>query len=763
MVSGLIVGAAFAGIYNWASGVYSYNRDAWMTDIQVEQAHHYQKDNLQIQMQAMRRDEVRDLVNSDINRINSSLLVATLILSLAGEMLFEGQIPTDCPPFVLNAYMLCLGSAVFYLTLSILSGIIASNTAYRKAARLLVHYIRPRWKRHFQQLRQRQAHENTACFESKPVGDMMLPPLAGRMWRSFRRKNADKSDNLSVASPGAVPHSLSDMHKKNVERFYSFEESSPDTSRKNQPSFLRGCCKAESRSMGKFLAGEDEADSDDSEEDRQNLQRAKRKWPVQWYVKFWHDPNHEWQKYCNCMFLSVARGTTNLVEACGYLAVGTLYGGYAEAWAFWAVQMLFSVINVMVVRFLLGKFERDAADSDWRGCLLKPKRPFLLAFVVASGPLWCVIAAATSFEMLDRFLIPTCYGTHTVVNMYFVWWLDHMTDNMKPVAGEEEEEESSEDQLELGGVGVGNERGPRPRRPKEKGGLSGMMMLWLGTLVISAFWTFALVWALHGAFYGMDFRNSKAAVSMWQDGPPLLEVSATDMASPSPFWSPHALVCPRNQVFIADRYRVYELKDNKSTVVVYPCSVNGTIADISATCDTTHCWPIILVHGTPSLVVDCKSGIHSPLLQSSGEAQRIATSRNASASSGALRTLVATIRDKVISQYGWSMERDGWQPLWDIQESVGVLALDLVDNRLLIFYRGGFLQAKDIRTGGNCGRWALPSSDRIMGGGCGNKETDSMLLLAKSNEGAASQLLRAELPAMKDCSHPVPSHVRLRG
>ena len=76
----------------------------------------------------------------------------------------------------------------------------------------------------------------------------------------------------------------------------------------------------------------------------------------------------------------------------------------------------------MVVRFLLGKFERDAADSDWRDCLLKPKRPFLLAFVVASGPLWCVIAAATSFEMLDRFLIPTCYGTHTVVNMYFEPW-----------------------------------------------------------------------------------------------------------------------------------------------------------------------------------------------------------------------------------------------------------------------------------------------------------------------------------------------------
>lgn len=42
MVSfGLLVGAALAGVYNWASGVYSYNRDAWMTDIQVEQAHVY--------------------------------------------------------------------------------------------------------------------------------------------------------------------------------------------------------------------------------------------------------------------------------------------------------------------------------------------------------------------------------------------------------------------------------------------------------------------------------------------------------------------------------------------------------------------------------------------------------------------------------------------------------------------------------------------------------------------------------------------------
>ncbi|CAE7212039.1 PRCP [Symbiodinium pilosum] len=748
MVSGLILGAVIAGIYNW---VYSYNRDAWMTDIQVEQAHHYQKDNLQIQMHSMRRDEVRDLVNSDINRINSSLLVATLILSLAGEMLFEGQIPTDCPPFVLNAYMLCLGSAVFYLTLSILSGIIASNSAYHKAARLLVHYIRPRWKEHFQQLRQRQAHENTACFESKPIGSMMMPPLAGRMWRAFRQKEAGSP---AEKTPRVV-HSLSERPKK-VERYYSFEESSPGGSATKTVPSTRGRWSAETRSMG--IDEAEYADSEaDSEDELRNLERAKRKSPVQWYVMFWHDPKHEWQKCCNCMFKCVARGTTNLVEACGYLAVGTLYGGYAEAWAFWAVQVLFSVINIMVIGFLLSKFEsrtpdRDPSSGGGSGGLIHGlliHRPFVVASIVASGPLWCVIAAATSLEMLDRFLIPTCYATHTVVNMFLVWWLDHDEQN-QPVSLAEEEEDSSEDQLELG---AGSPRRRRPSRPKDMG-VTGVMagsMLAYGTMVISAFWCLALLWALHGAFYGMDFKNSKAAVEMWDTGPPLLEVSSMKMASPSPFWSPHALVCPRNQVFIADRYRVYEMSHNNSKVTVYPCPINGTIADISATCDDTVCWPIILVHGTPSMVVDCNSKISSPLLQSSGEARRIATSRHADAKrGGALQTLIATLQDKVILEYGWSIERSGWQPLWDIQETVGVLALDLVEDRLLIFYRGGFLQAKDIRTGDDCGRWALPNAQTVIGGGCGNKETNSMLVLAKLRRGGqATQLLRAELPSLK--------------
>ena len=80
----------------------------------------------------------------------------------------------------------------------------------------------------------------------------------------------------------------------------------------------------------------------------------------------------------------------------------------------------------MVIGFLLSKFEsrtpdRDPSSGGGSGGLIHGlliHRPFVVASIVASGPLWCVIAAATSLEMLDRFLIPTCYATHTVVNMF---------------------------------------------------------------------------------------------------------------------------------------------------------------------------------------------------------------------------------------------------------------------------------------------------------------------------------------------------------
>ena len=732
MVSfGLLVGAALAGVYNWASGVYSYNRDAWMTDIQVEQAHVYQEDNLQIQRQAMQREEVRDLVNADLNQINNSLLVATLILSLAGEMLFEGQIPTDCPAFVLNAYMLCLGSAVFHLSFSILFGICASSKAYRRASKLLTRFIRPQWQKHFSKMDRRKATENTATFEKRPLSRMMMPPLASRVFRGLREE--ENMQNGKRASP----------------TFTGTWSNRTDTSE----GFFSPRCPdrmlAQSRSLGSYGADESEREDSDIEKPQEGKLDTARDWHR--HLTLWKDRSQPWMKFSSCMFKCVARGTMNLLEACGYLAVGTLYSGYADAWAFWAIQILFTVINIMIVHFLLDRFEPSNIKSDWLIWLLR-RHPFVLACVVASGPLFCVIAAATSWVIFDRFLIPLCYGTHTLVNIYFV---SMFTTNDE--VQEKHHDSDSDEQKELQeGIRLEDQHwGPwaaqpmQPKTPSNNGGELPVQMLRRGTMVVNFLWSCAFLWALYGAWFGMDFKNSKAAVPTWSESPPLLEVSSETMASPSPFWKPHALVCPRNQVFVADRYHVYELRSNNTKVERYPCTVNGTIADVAAACNKETCWPVVLLQGVPPLVLDCSTGRQDPLLQTTSDAGRLATNADRE-NSGMLQTLLATMGDKMIVQYGWSVAREAWEPLWDIENTGGVLAMDLVKDRLLVFHRGGYLQAQDITSGRLCSTWEFDSTDAVIGGGCGNEDHSSILILVKKGRGTS--LMRARLPSLDQCS-----------
>ena len=350
--------------------------------------------------------------SKDINRINNSLLVATLILSLAGEMLFEGQIPTDCPAFVLNAYMLCLGSAVFYLCFAILFGIIASSQAYKRASTMLTSTIRPQWQDHFTRMKKRQATENTATFESHPISSIMMPPLASRIFRSWRRvpndeaserERAERAERHGWTSPSFVA-SYSNRTEASAEFLSPKRQKTPKASR-----WRRGVS---------MISADSEKEWD--LEVQPSVMQAN-----QWYghVEVWKDPFQKWKRFSSCMFKSVARGTMNLLEACGYLAVGTLYGGYADAWAFWAIQFLFTVIHMMTVYFLLDSFEYPKLTrhslNNWLLPLLQ-KQPSCVSCVVASGPLFCTIAAATAWVQLDRFLIPLCYGTHFLVNLFFV-------------------------------------------------------------------------------------------------------------------------------------------------------------------------------------------------------------------------------------------------------------------------------------------------------------------------------------------------------
>eukprot|EP00930_Biecheleria_cincta_P034028 TRINITY_DN23556_c0_g1_i1.p1 TRINITY_DN23556_c0_g1~~TRINITY_DN23556_c0_g1_i1.p1 ORF type:complete len:815 (+),score=113.05 TRINITY_DN23556_c0_g1_i1:55-2499(+) len=791
MVSWMLAGAGFAGVYSWASGVYSYNREAWMNDIQVEQAHAYQEDNLRISMHSMHREEIRDLVDSDINKINNSILVATLILSLAGEMLVEGQIPKDCPAFVLNAYMLCLGSAIFHLSMSILFGICSSSEAYKSAARLLTKTIRPDWDKIFKRLKRREATETTATFENMPLSAMMMPPLASRLRKTVRSQMHGDAAVQPATAAGDTDASHDDAGSSQ-QAASERRHTRPPTTRK-RPSVATAPCAfavnsewledGEARDMQQAEA-EEQSDSDEEfPADLDNdVITPEHIGNVVWRRK-WTDYSQDWTQYSSCMFKCVAFGVTHLLEACGYLAVGTLYSGYADAWAFWAVQILFSVINVLVVNFFLARFKAKKVRNKVLRWVITLD-PRCVACIVASGPFFCVIAAATSIESWDRVLVPMCYGAHTLVECFFI---DSFVDDdlgdeqqeekpaadgdnsrsgndtfrsMVSLAGDKETDTAllhgcpdpeDPDRVEMTAATCKTPRMPSldfaGTRDADLRRSMPKIMLHKGLIVIKLLWISAFVWALWGAAFGMDFQNEQAVMPMMNYGPRVLKTESIHFDTPSPYFRPHALVCPKGKIFVADKYRVFELVGKNMEVRTFKCNVTGTIADIGATCTGNICSPVVLLNGNPPHVLDCKTGEQLPLLQTSMPATKLAVYSSEPLGPG--HTIFASV-DNIVTAYGWSLEHRGWAPWWDVTSRQNeILSIDIMNGQLIMFREKGLVEVQDLKSGQQCGLWTLPQSTTVIGGGCAEPISSSVLVLAANGHG--TKLLKAYMPIFEVC------------
>ena len=92
---------------------------------------------------------------------------------------------------------------------------------------------------------------------------MMMPPLAGRMWKAFQRKTPSSPSAAAAAAPTKVTQSLSNHSRRKFERVYSFEDGlSPDVSAKRKPAeSFRSRWKADSESRALDQAMVDEEDS----------------------------------------------------------------------------------------------------------------------------------------------------------------------------------------------------------------------------------------------------------------------------------------------------------------------------------------------------------------------------------------------------------------------------------------------------------------------------------------------------------------------
>jgi len=354
------VALAAGGFYSWAANVYGYNRDNWMTDVQLRQNFAYQCDNMLVSAHDMSRGEVRDRSEATITKISNYILVTTLILGFAAEILVEGQIPTESADFILNAYMLCLGTSVLYLVLSVLFGIVAINQIYTFSADLLTDEIPTAWEEIDDKTKKNMGENLANKFEEKSWRHIFMPPLL----RSFRNRHCSSAAALAPQTEQA---------------------------------------EAISARCGTISAGEASVSSAEYytnvvvDDKHNSLMDIRMDYTTQYKAR-----EKNWIPLVDHSFECLALGVKHLLDCYGYLCMAHLYSKYGDAWAFWACQMIFSSLNILIMMFL---FERN--NHRW------------MPFVVNSGPLFCAFAATTPYEIVDRCCVPLCFISHLMMLTVF--------------------------------------------------------------------------------------------------------------------------------------------------------------------------------------------------------------------------------------------------------------------------------------------------------------------------------------------------------
>eukprot|EP00929_Paragymnodinium_shiwhaense_P041104 TRINITY_DN21381_c0_g2_i1.p1 TRINITY_DN21381_c0_g2~~TRINITY_DN21381_c0_g2_i1.p1 ORF type:complete len:941 (-),score=202.40 TRINITY_DN21381_c0_g2_i1:47-2869(-) len=176
------------------------------------------------------------------------------------------------------------------------------------------------------------------------------------------------------------------------------------------------------------------------------------------------------------------------------------------------------------------------------------------------------------------------------------------------------------------------------------------------TLFMSAtLWAALLSWAVYK--YVLDVRDLAEDVSniiemrgSIRDEPiPMAESEDVPILWPA-FFRPHAVACgARGHVFLADRSHVFELQGGALTQVA--CDLEGTIADVTAACDTNGCWPMVLLRTTtaPSKVVSCHQ--RGAAGDEAGEGSNASAAANAAAAAAAAVEVQLLRQDQEPAQF----------------------------------------------------------------------------------------------------------------
>lgn len=122
--------------------IFLYNRDLYMFNREINQERIYHTEKMRIEQILLYREDIRDLFNLTIGKMENYLVVNTLTLAFSMGFFYEGRMPGNTPTWLFWLWGMSLASAVLFLMMSVWFAIYALITAQTFSVRLLTQWLR---------------------------------------------------------------------------------------------------------------------------------------------------------------------------------------------------------------------------------------------------------------------------------------------------------------------------------------------------------------------------------------------------------------------------------------------------------------------------------------------------------------------------------------------------------------------------------------------------------------------------------------------
>ena len=122
--------------------LFTYNREGWKFGAELRQRDLYQRQKMRIKQVDLYRDDIRDLFDLTVGKMDKYIIVCLVMLAITMELFFKGRNPIGTPSWLFWCWSICTAGAMLYLLMSIWLALHASISAQTFSVRCLTQWLR---------------------------------------------------------------------------------------------------------------------------------------------------------------------------------------------------------------------------------------------------------------------------------------------------------------------------------------------------------------------------------------------------------------------------------------------------------------------------------------------------------------------------------------------------------------------------------------------------------------------------------------------